>query len=104
MGTKDEKLVMRVTIRAQEFPDFFRELGAMTAHKQRVNVMTRLAYFGWLLERNGLRIGAATPNNESAHQNEKLVELTDAPLVGDWLSDLGGSDEPEEHADGSTAT
>ncbi len=103
MGTKDEKLVMRVTIRAQEYPDFFRELGSMTAHKQRVNVMTRLAYFGWLLERNGLRIGAATPNTVSGHQTEKLVELTDAPLVGDWLSDLGGSDEPEEQADGTPA-
>ncbi len=104
MGTKDEKLVMRVTIRAQEYPDFFRELGSMTAHKQRVNVMTRLAYFGWLLERNGLRVGAATPSTASAQQTEQLVELTDAPRVGDWLSDLGGGDEPEEQADGTPAT
>ena len=35
MGSKDEKLVMRVTIRAQEYPDCFRELGAMTAPKRR---------------------------------------------------------------------
>lgn len=100
---RNDKLVIQVTIRAQEYPTFFRELSAMTAHKQRANVLARMAYFGWLLERNGLQMGVMMRTQEVTPGTGQLVEFSNAPRIGDWLSDLGGSDEPEEQADGTPA-
>lgn len=100
---RDERLVVQVTIRAQEFPSFFRELRDMTANKQRASLMARLAYFGWLLERNGVSANAAAPT-PAAPTGGQLIELQDSRPIDDWLGDLGGGDELDEQADGTPAT
>lgn len=101
---RDERLVVQVTFRAQEFPIFFRELRDMTANKQRASLMARLAYFGWLLERNGVQLGASPTAGPTADGTAQLVEIGDAPPIGEWLSDLGGSDGIEEPGVGTPAT
>jgi hypothetical protein len=99
---KEDKLVMQVTIRAQEFPSFYRELRQMTANKQRANVLARLAYFGWLLERNGVMPNVSRPAAPT-QPGAQLVELEEARPIDDWLGDLGGGDELGEQADGTSA-
>ena len=75
----------------------------MTANKQRASVLARLAYFGWLLERNGVQLGAS-PAAQPVQRDVQLVEVGEARPIGDWLSDLGGGDELDEQADGAPAT
>lgn len=99
----DDKLVMQVTIRAQEFPAFYRELRDMTANKQRANVFVRLAYFGWLLERNGVTANVSRPAAAAPSPAGQMVGLQESRSVNDWLVDLVGGDGPDEEQDGTAA-
>jgi hypothetical protein len=96
---KEDKLVMQVTIGAQEFPSFYRELRDMRSGRQRANKLACLAYFGWLLERNELKLDVSRPAAPGQGDGQ-LVRLEEARPIDDWLSDLGGGDELDENADG----
>lgn len=96
----DEHLRIQVTIRKQEFPGLYQSLIAMTAKKQRANVLARQAYFGWLLEKNGVQLGGTSAPAPTPASGQ-LVEIGNETPISEWLGDLGGSDEVEEQAEPS---
>jgi hypothetical protein len=57
-----------------------------------------------LLERNGVQLSAVPTAAQTGNGTGQLVKISDAPGIGEWLSDLGGSDELHEQADGTPAT
>lgn len=98
-----DKLVMQVTIHAEEYPLLFSELRSMSAHKRRASVFTRLAYLGWLFERSGSQLSPAPakaslgllPSNP-APKSAAASAVPVGARISDWLDDLAGEGDGSE--------
>lgn len=84
------KLVMQVTVDAQDCPGLFGDLSRIGDGKRRASKLLRMAYIGWLLEQG--RVGVTTiaapgtPAQDSPVPRSK-IDCTITEYVEHWASD-----------------
>jgi hypothetical protein len=90
--SKTNKLVMQVTLDAQEFPGLFSDLSGMRDGRRRASKLLRMAYFGWLVEQGRLAATASGVGSAPAQDRPASPSRVGCPISE--FVEFGDRDDP----------